>query len=418
MSEFATLNGTRVVSGHLLIPASGLWTADLMLSQEALILTGDAATVTLGNLTAKGNVYRAGTFSGMRSARVVGGTGGIRKVIGGRGYSQSSGVKASTVIQDLATDCGETIRMDRADWIVGASWTRAEDVASVSLSAIVGPLGWYIGLDGVIVVGERASSAIPSIFTVTGYAGANGKITVATEDPAAWLPARTFTAPTIPDAKKISSVQHTLHDNGTTRTEVWISPGDRIRDAFAHAVRASSPRIRFYGIYEYRIEASEGGAISARPTDDAIGLPEITDVSQSPGTCGSSATYLPGTTCTIMFVNGDPARPMVHGGDPTQEPIALKIKARTNIELGDIVQPIALAPATVTAVDAIAVAFGAVSTITLATKAIIAACTGPSAGQRTTYNTAVDALTAAMTTAEDAMAAAGLAIPSLVVKGE
>jgi hypothetical protein len=407
-----------VVSGHILIPTAGLWTADLALSQESPILTGDAANVILGNLTAKGNVYRAGTYSGVRSARVVGGTGGIRKTIGRAGYSQGSGVKASTVIQDIARDCGETIRLDRPDWILGPSWTRAEDVASVSLSAVAGVLGWYVGLDGVIVVGSRPSSPIPSIFTVTGYAGAIGKVTVATEDPASWLPARTFTAPTITDPKQISSVQHTLTDGGTVRTEIYISPGDRIRGAFAQAVQAMSPRVRFYGIYEYRIEESGGDAISARPTDDKIGLPELTNVSQSPGTCGASATYLPGTTCTIMFINGDPARPLVQGGDPSQEPLALKIKARTDIELGDLVEPLARAPATVTAIEAISVAFGAVATITLATKAIIAVCTGPSAGQRTAYNTAVDALTAAMTTCEDAMSAAGLAIPTLVVKGE
>src|SRR5262252_7782755 len=104
MSYFASCAGLQIVAGSLLIPLVGAWTADLTLATEQQVL--GPVEVVIGNLTLQGTVYRSEAYGGQVRARVVGGAGGWRTPAPPQGYGMS-GLKLSTVLNDLAATVGE-----------------------------------------------------------------------------------------------------------------------------------------------------------------------------------------------------------------------------------------------------------------------------------------------------------------------
>ncbi len=95
---------------------------------------------------------------------------------------------------------------------------------------------------------------------------------------------------------------------------------DRLREAFAKLVRSEVPQLDFLGVYEYAVQATDGNASTPSKTVDAnptatetsggrkLNLPNITKV---PIMLPYGVTPPVGALCTVQFLNGDPARPVV-----------------------------------------------------------------------------------------------------------
>ena len=219
MSDWANLSGARIVSGAVTIPYWGLWAADVVLAlTDSIAGAGNAVTLTLGDLQLAGTVIRAASFSGSRSARIVGGMGGWRLAVKSRFYSNPSGLLLSTVLKDVATDAGEKVNIAN-DATIGKAYVRQAAQAKRVLQQLV-PNGWWVDASGTTQIGARASSAIASDFQVTEYSGGKGKFVVATEVLSDWMPGRTFTAPTVTTAPTIDAVLHLIEGGGRARTEV------------------------------------------------------------------------------------------------------------------------------------------------------------------------------------------------------
>jgi hypothetical protein len=213
--NYAEVNGVRVVSGVVTLPATGIWHCDLMLALPTPI-TG-ALAITIGNLALVGSSLRDVSYAGSRAMRIIGGAGGWRSIVAAKSYQQDAGVKLSLILNDAASDAGEKVSI-LTDSVYGPAFERFNSPASDVLN-LCAP-GWWMNLAGVVVVGARASAPITTKFDVTNFAGFDGKTQVATEDLASWIPGNTFAAPTLPAAQTISSVVHTFDDSGKARTEV------------------------------------------------------------------------------------------------------------------------------------------------------------------------------------------------------
>jgi hypothetical protein len=74
-----------------------------------------------------------------------------------------------------------------------------------------------MGLDGVTHVGPRDVGAITSVFTAVWVDQPGNIVRIATENPADWLPGKTYASPQVQGT--IDRVQHWI-DAGKFRTEV------------------------------------------------------------------------------------------------------------------------------------------------------------------------------------------------------
>jgi hypothetical protein len=339
---FATVAGFPIVSGELMIPLAGCWTADVHLA-SANDVSGPVEVV-IGNLTLQGTVYRSQAYGGQTRARIVGGKGGWRTVVDKQGYGSGSGVKVSHILGDVASACGETVNVP-ADTSVGNSFTRAEAIASdvlwqlVSLGAIP---SWYVDNAGVTQAAYRPTTTIATPFTVTDQKPDQGLVVVATEDYASWLPGCTFTNPLIQGSYVNGGVNYVWTNDGQFRFEVLTGTSDRLLAALNALIDRKVSPTKFYGRYQYTISNPTTTTVDATPVDDSIGLPDLQGV---PIVADSISVYTPpdGGECHIEFLNGNPngARCVWTEGAPSHTDIMAGTTPAA--KLGDTVQSMVVA---------------------------------------------------------------------------
>ena len=214
--NFAALSGVRVVQGFLMIPLYGSWCADLLLATTDAVPTN--ASLTIGNLTLAGNIFRQDIHAGSRNCRMVAGFGGWRTSITAKQYQFSSGVKLSTVLNDAAAECGEKIKVSN-DTSIGGNFIRAAGPASNVLRQLAGG-NWYIDATGITQNVAWPSSTVATDFTLIDHDGAQGKAFIATEDYASWMPNAVFSSPLLNASQTVKGTLFRFERNGTLRLEV------------------------------------------------------------------------------------------------------------------------------------------------------------------------------------------------------
>ena len=314
MSFFASVNGLRIVSGTLLVPAIGMWTADLHLATDQLII-GQAAVV-IGDLTLKGFVYRTDVYGGQVRARLVGGYGGWRTRVSAQGYGSSTGIKLSTVLNDAARDAGEKISI--ADDVgIGNAFVRVNFATSVASDVLWQMLAlgfipaWRIDQAGVTQLTPWPTVKITTPFTVTDQKPDEGVVTIATEDYASWMPGAQFTSPLTAGTLTSAGVHYVWSGDGKFRFEVLTgaAPDDRVLGPIQQIIQKEIAPLRFFGRYEYTISNPSEKTIDGTPTDTELGLPDL----QALPLCSDSiASYAPpgGGKAHVTFVNGQPTQPV------------------------------------------------------------------------------------------------------------
>jgi len=105
-------------------------------------------------------------------------------------------------------------------------------------------------------------------------------------------------------------------------------------------------RMTYLGVYEYKVATPTAGgrcdAIATRGARDAGLPPQITRLVMRPGILGASAVWNAGSSVLVAFVNGDPSRPYVVGGDPDTVPLTSTINASAGVTIGSgLTMPIA-----------------------------------------------------------------------------
>lgn len=334
-----TINGEPVVSCGITFTRWGSWTADVIMA--SVVDLPDAVTLAAGNLTVHGTVVRKGSFAGSRSVRVVAGAGGLRLPLPSRGYSHAAGVKASSVLGDIARESGERIAV-ATDRSLGAHYIREGGVPAERLLGVLTDGEWWIDNDGIVQTGPRATGPVVSPFTVIAWSGAKGQFEIATEALAEWQPGRTFTAPTVPGEQAISSVTIESDNDGKLRLFVLNGEGERLRESFRAMVQAESPSMLFMAVWEYTIVSGDSDTVDVRSSDAR--MPPITDCPMMPGLMGEKVTPTPGAKCRVRFVNGDRSRPECIGivGTPVKVEIAGPIPTQAAARFGDAVSGVAV----------------------------------------------------------------------------
>ena len=313
MAFFATCAGLQIVSGSLVIPAVGAWTADVQLAGQQVV--SGTVTVVIGNLTLLGTVYRADVYGGQVRARIVGGYGGWRTQVPAQGYGSSSGVSLAMVLSDAAAACGEQVNV-ASGVNIGTGYARARFPTSVAGDVLWQMLaqgfiaGWYVDASGVTQTKAWPSSQVLSPFTVTDQKTDEGTVEIATEDYASWMPGCTFSAPQIATTLTSAGVVYTWTGEGEFRFAVLVgTTTDRLLGPLQQIVDARLAPTRFHGRYSYTVSNPTPTTVDASPVNPSFGLPDLQSV---PLRADSIASFTPadGGACHIMFLDGVPTAPI------------------------------------------------------------------------------------------------------------
>jgi|HubBroStandDraft_1064217.scaffolds.fasta_scaffold03928_3 hypothetical protein len=311
MSFFSAVNGYQIVCGSLVIPLVGVWTADLTLA-NAPTLSGKVS-VTIGNLTLAGTVYRSEQYGNQVKCRLVGGAGGWRSSIPVQGYGSSNGIMMSTVLNDAAAACGETVNVAN-DQSIGNGYARVSFDTSVASDVLwhMIDLGfmpaWYVDVNGTTQNVAWPSSTVGTPFLPTSQHPDQGMIEIATEDYASWLPGCSFSHPLLSGTYTSSGVHYVWDEGGKFRFEVLTqtSPtdsGDRVLGPIQQVIQKETAPMRLMGKYRYTISNPSTSTIDCSPKNTKLGLPSLQNV---PLMSDSISTYTPpnGGDCIIEFLDG------------------------------------------------------------------------------------------------------------------
>jgi hypothetical protein len=314
---FLAINGTRVVSAHVSVPYYGTWTADVMTpaSPGFDITPGAKVTLTLGNLSLAGAVYRSGPFAGQLRLRIVGGSGGWQKQVTQQQYTLTGGVRLSTVLNDLAATVGERVSILN-DTVIGSSFVREATQAGRILRQIAGPL-WYVDPAGVTQVRlSRPVSTVSSAFLVNRWDGDRGEFEVSTEDYVSWMPGAIFSNELVTTPQTVSLAAIDTDNSGTLRFTILSvgPPTDRLIEDIRAIVRDEVENYTFTGVYEYAVQATDGTTVDAYPTSPVIPLPALRKVPLRTGIPGTVVKPAVGSRLSVEFLNGSPVGASVPGG--------------------------------------------------------------------------------------------------------
>jgi len=222
---FASLNGIPIVKMAWVLPWAGIWHADVMLDRAIGPATGPQI-LTLGDLTGTCAVVRSVDFTGARSVRVVGGTGGWRTSVAPLPYQAPTGVPVALVASDAAAQVLEVppVIGPTVAPLTGPSFVRQGGAASLVLQSLFAD-GWWMNLAGVVQVTPRVPTLIATPFDLLDVRGASGIWRIASQRDvlAQWVPGATFLAPTMTAPATVNRVTHLL-EGGTLRSEVMSWP--------------------------------------------------------------------------------------------------------------------------------------------------------------------------------------------------
>lgn len=211
---YAELAGYRIHDAKVVVPELGPWCAEALVEGEQTL--SGAVVLSVASLTLTGTVLRSLPFGGTTRVRLVAGAGGWGKQVPAKWYVHDAGLRVSTIAKDAAKAVGEAVSVSD-DTTLARAFVREAGPASRVLAQLGRP--WFVGADGVTVIGSRPTGTVSSPFAVIAFDGAAGKALVAAEALEDWVPGRAFASPTL-SKQNIAAVVHRL-DRGTLRTEVF-----------------------------------------------------------------------------------------------------------------------------------------------------------------------------------------------------
>ena len=320
----ATLAGHHCTSISVSIPAWGNWFCDCSTDDEC-VLAGKVEVV-IADMVLQGSVVSGGPYKGSSKYRICGGAAGWGKTIPAKSYKNDLGVKASTILQDAAQECGETLGPPPAGR-VGSFWARTEGPAGRALQLLF-PEKWYVDIDGLTKFGRRPVTQLTATATRQHEDLDRGVVELAADSIAAIVPG------VVVDGIEAVDVRHTSITGKGLRTTIWgrgQASTSRRLSALAKIVEQLLPDLKYRGVYEFRVILQLGNTVMLQPARASSGMPYLQRVPVRPGVAGIKTTLWPGSMVLVTFVDADPSRPCVVGFDDPDSITFMPIK----IEIGD-----------------------------------------------------------------------------------
>jgi hypothetical protein len=215
--SLALLSGERVVSCEINRPLEGAWHA-IVEVDAAKVPTGRVTLTVEGGLSLSGTVVRGADVNGRITVRVVGGAGGLSKVIPAKFYQ---GTTVRTVVRDTLSASGEALAASSDAAVVTrsiASWARPSGLCSAVLSELLrtGGAVWRTLADGTVWVGVPTYPTRTFVYEALDEDPVQRSFVLTTDDP-------TLDANVTIDGRRITYVRTTI-EASAVRTTAFYDP--------------------------------------------------------------------------------------------------------------------------------------------------------------------------------------------------
>lgn len=304
-----TVGGFGLVSGTIRLPRVGGWWMDCEVGTDEPIAGSVVVASDIG-LSLKGFVHRGKASNHKQEMRIVGGAGGLGKLVVPKHYTDPS---VGTVLSDLLAGAGETLSPTTSPSILGVrldNWTTVPVPTGKAIADLVShcPFGtmWRVLPDGTVWLGAETWPTVDS-----------EEIRDISNDDAAGSVELGMAAPTLRpgvtlNGRKLDYVEHRIEER-TIRTTVWLldelmgDESSRMHDAVAARVRAKLPTPHYFGVYPFQLVQQAGFMVEGLPQTE--GLPPMSNVPLHVGIPGIEMQVQAGATIMIGWEGGDPERP-------------------------------------------------------------------------------------------------------------
>ena len=226
-AAFASLSGMPIVAAIVVFPWAGVWHADIRLDRVPPVPPTGPQILTLSDLVMPCAVVRAVDFTGARSMRVVGGTGGWRTAVPPLQYQSPTGVPVALVASDAAALVQEVppVIGPTVSPTTGPTFVRQGGAASLVLQSLFADGWWVNPSTGVVQVTPRLPTPIVAPFDLLDASGQRGIYRVASQGDilTPWVPGAKFLGPTMTSPGTVNRVTHTV-EGARVRTEIVSWP--------------------------------------------------------------------------------------------------------------------------------------------------------------------------------------------------
>lgn len=329
-----TLAGFRALSVRILTPWRGAWVAEVDIDpgDVSLVPSSGPAQLAVGGFTCNGAVDSrwSGSFGARAAATVVGGNGGWDKPLPAQSWVSDSQVTQLEVFQATAAAVGETVA-----GVSGATLGLAWDRAAGPASAVFDGMDYYVGFDGITHLDARPTPTADTSFEILEWYPLEQRAVVACD--ALIVPGLVLSDPRLNGANPVvRDVLQTFTKSGGARATLWCSQGavSPLITTLSQVARAAVRPAYLKG-YRYRVVLQESdGRIALQAVQTSAGMPDMLPISIWPGMQGVTARVALSSECVVVFIDGDPAQPIVTNWRSTDLPLQLSLDASALVKVG------------------------------------------------------------------------------------
>ncbi len=306
-----TANGRSTLTGRVVEPETGPWTARIEVDDEdGLAFASGTVTVTTGLVAWVGTVTQGSVESGRYIAELVGGRNGLTKVVDAKFYHQAT---LAVIVADILSDCGEVIDPSSLANLAAfvPYWLRARGEARLALQAVADEIGgfWRVTREGLVSM-QTADTylPIPDLPVEEDRDPSRATIVIAPDEHPYARPGvsvgsyRIVTALTAWDGSSLRQVLH-YHDG----TESAQDQASMIAEL---ARRANENALTYSRWYPCKVIAQGAdGSLELYPDDEKVRGNGLTRIPLRLGLPGCKVVVTPGSRVDLFFENADPKKP-------------------------------------------------------------------------------------------------------------
>ncbi len=318
------LNGQPVIQLNLHLVTKGAWSAELQVASDAAPTVGDAATLTVLDLTLAGRVSRTGTFADRVSLRLTGGAVEWTGAVTAKHYKD---VTVDLLLKDLG------LTLDQSNQTKIEFWTRQVGTVGQAVEEIAQRLGfnWRINPDGTLLMRAESPTPVDGASAVQQDRDtARGIVTLALNEEAPFLPGTKLGDDVLGD------VLYEVDSSAPLRCRYYTEARGVLRGAMERLVRWVMRDSIYLGQYTAKVERqASDGSLDLTPDDVRLRATGLQSVPIRHGLPGCEVDVPVGELVLLAFDAGDPRKPYAalwHEGQIT----AVRIGGKRAVAMADL----------------------------------------------------------------------------------